>query len=184
MPSSHADNHDRDKLSRWSEGLAAGNSGAFPVYAVFLVTLEDRYAHDVFRAFRSSFEKLEARFEHLMIFGQHGVSSTVLSLLGHLGHPPESMPMLALFSGPLANGFYSLPLASGSASEHSEARTGEPAAGSEELWRGLLARLEEAAGGNVSILDLESVPGVTGSSLANGPMEMLVKEVLQRVSST
>lgn len=183
MPSSHADNHDRDKLSRWSEDLADGNSGEFPVYAVFLVTLEDRCAHDVFRAFRSSFEKLEAHFEHLVIFGQHGVSSTVLSLLDQLGHSLESLPMVALFSGPLADGFHSLPLAKGTTDAHSEGIAGESGRGSDELWRGLLVRLEGAAGGTDSILDLGSVPGVTSSPLANGPMEKLVREVLQRVSS-
>ena len=183
MTNNHADSHDRDKLSRWSEGLAGGDPGEFPAYAVFLVTSEDRYAHDVFREFRSSFEKLEAQFEHLVIFGQHGVSSTVLSLLDELGHSLESLPMLALFSGPLADGFYSLPLTRGTINEHSEGIAGELIPGSDNLWRGLLVRLEDAAGGKVSILDLESVPGVASSPLAKGPMEKLVREVLQRVCS-
>ena len=182
MTNNHADSHDRDKLSRWSEDLANGTSGEFPVYAVFLVTSEDRYAHDVFREFRSSFEKLEARFEHLMIFGQHGVSRTVLSFLDHLGHSLQSLPMVALFSGPLADGFHSLPLTGGTNYEHSEGVAGESGRGSDDLWRGLLVRLEGAAGGNVSILDLESVPGITSSPLAKAPMEKLVREVLRRVS--
>ena len=183
MPSSHADNHDRDKLSRWSVGLGGGNPGQFPVYAVFLVTPEDRYAHDVFRKFRSSFESLEAHFDHLVIYGQHGVSSTVLSLLEQLGRSLKSLPMLVLFSGPLADEFHSLPLTPGCNYERSEALAGELLAGSGELWRGLLARLEDAAAGMPAALDLESVPGITSSPLANGPMEKLVRGVLHRVSS-
>ena len=176
MPDSHADSHDLDKLSRWSEDLASGNSGEFPVYAVFLVGPEDRYAHDVFRGFRSRFENLGANFEHLMIFGQHGVSTTLLSLLEKLGHSVESLPMLALFPAPLADGFHSLSLTVG----HPRKQSGRD---SDDLWRDLLARLEDAAGGKASALDLDSVPGITSSHLIKGPMEELVKEVLQGVSS-
>ena len=54
--------------------------------------------------------------------------------------------------------------------------------GSDDLWRGLLLCLEDAAGGRISVLDLESVPRLTSSTLATGPMEKLVREVLQQVS--
>ena len=64
---------------------------------MFLGRPEDRHAHDVFREFRSSFENLGAPFEHLVIFGQHGVSGTALFLLGKLGHTLESLPMVAPF---------------------------------------------------------------------------------------
>ena len=183
MPSSHADSHDRDKLVRWSEGLARDNLGGFPVYAVFFVTPEDRHAHNVFREFRSSFSILEAHFEHLVIFGQHGVSSTELALLDQLGHALKSLPMLALFSRPLAEGFHSLPLTKGTANERSGEIVGELIQGSDDLWRSLLLRLEDATGGKVSVLGLESVPGIASSHLADGPMGKLVREVLRRVSS-
>ena len=182
MPGSHADNHDRDKLSRWSKGLGGGNSTRFPVYAVFLVRPEDRYAHDVFREFRSSFQSLGADFQHLVIFGQHGVSSTLLSLLDRLGRSLESLPMLALFSGPSADMFCSLSLTAGDAHGHSETVAGESATESEDLWRGLLVSLGDAAAGEQSSLDLESVPGTVIAPLTNGTMERLVEEVLRRVS--
>ena len=153
------------------------------MYAVFLVAPEDRNAHDVFREFRSSFEKLGASFEHLVIFGQHGVSSTVLGLLDRVCHSLESLPMLALFSGPLADGFQFLPLPKGSTHQHSEEIAGESGRCCDDLWRGLLVRLEDAAVGKVSVLDLQSVPGITSSPLATGSMQKLVREVLQRVSS-
>ena len=175
MPGSNADSHDLDKLVRWSEELEGGNSGNFPVYAVFLVGPEDGYAHDVFREYRSRFENLGASYQHLMIFGQHGVSTTELSLLEQLGHSLESLPMLALFTAQLTDGFLALSLAGGPSR-----KTSGP--GSHENWRGLLGRLEDAAGGKASVLDFESVPGITSFRLIKGPMGKLVKEVLERVS--
>ena len=81
MAPSHADSHDLDKLARWSQALDGGQPGQFPVYAAFIVRPEDQSAHDAFREFRSSFQKAGAEFEHLVIFGQHGVSRTALELL-------------------------------------------------------------------------------------------------------
>ena len=151
---------------------------------MFLVKPEDRYAHDVFRVFRSRFEGLGARFEHLVIFGQHGVSGTVLCLLDQMGRSLESLPLVALFSGPLADGFSVLPLAAGPPHEAPEGVCSDSGPGSDDSWGGLLVRLKDAAGGKVSDLDLdlESLPGVTSSPLANGPMQKLVREVWQRVS--
>ena len=56
MDSSRADEHDRDKLARWHEGLTADPDYPFPVTGLFLVASEDEDAHDVFREFRASFE--------------------------------------------------------------------------------------------------------------------------------
>ncbi len=98
MPS-HADIHDLDKLDRWQKDLAVAAPDAPPVYALFLVSEADRAAHDIFRAFRSSFESRNAGFAHLVIFGQHGVSDTVNRLLAELNLPPDSWPTLALFTG-------------------------------------------------------------------------------------
>ena len=88
MPN-HADAHDRDKLLRWQKDLAATTDTAPPVYAVFLVSEKDTTAHDIFRAFRTSFEERRAGFAHLVIFGQHGVSATVRDLQGELALPPN-----------------------------------------------------------------------------------------------
>ena len=183
MPKSPADSHDLDKLSRWRQDLADGTTGVFPTYAVFLVTPEDHHAHDVFREFRSSFGKLGAQFEHLVIFGQHGVSSTVLGLLDQLEHSLESLPMLALFSGPPTSTFHSLSLRKGPNLEPSREDAAELGPGCDALWRALLDRLEDAAAGKAVSLDFESLPGVTKSPLGNGPMEKLIGEVWKRVSS-
>ena len=95
MTSSHADNHDIDKLGRWREDLAeslAGSSRDFPVYAVFLVSEVDRSAHDIFRQYRTSFQARGSGFANLVIFGQHGVSSTARHLLARWGLPEEALP--------------------------------------------------------------------------------------------
>ncbi len=96
---SHADGHDRDKLERWRLGLEQDETGAFPVCAIFLVSENDQRAHDSFREFRDSFESRKAGFHHVVIFGQHGVSTTVRALLADLSLPPEHLPCLVLAAG-------------------------------------------------------------------------------------
>lgn len=103
---SHADNHDLDKLKRWQKDLEAAPEDAPAVFAVFLVSGEDRTAHDVFRAFRSSFEEQGLGFAHLVIFGQHGVSITVRALQHELGLAEEGLPTLLLFGGDTEGGDY------------------------------------------------------------------------------
>ena len=96
---SHADRHDLDKLARWKEGLdsaADSASAAFPVCAIFLVSPEDRASHDIFRRYRSAFEELGGGFHHLVIFGQHGVSTTQVAFLAEVGMEQQSVPLLAL----------------------------------------------------------------------------------------
>ena len=96
---SHADGHDRDKLERWRQGLEDDEPGAFPICAIFLVSESDQRAHDSFRKFRDSFESRKARFHHVVIFGQHGVSTTVRALLADLSLPPEHLPCLLMAAG-------------------------------------------------------------------------------------
>ena len=96
---SRADTHDLDKLRRWQRDLADTPAAAPPVFAIFLVGGEDRAAHDVFRAFRASFEESNLGFAHLVIFGQHGVSETAIALRQEFGVEAETSPLLVLFSG-------------------------------------------------------------------------------------
>ena len=96
---SHADRHDLDKLVRWKEGLdsaADSASAAFPVCAIFLVSPEDRASHDIFRRYRSAFEELGGGFHHLVIFGQHGVSTTQVAFLSEVGVEQASVPLLII----------------------------------------------------------------------------------------
>ena len=96
---SRADSHDLDKLRRWRKDLDDTSAGAPPVFAVFLVDGEDRTAHNVFRAFRTSFEESNLGFAHLVIFGQHGVSDTAVKLRQKFGVEADASPQLVLFSG-------------------------------------------------------------------------------------
>ena len=92
------DSHDLDKLTKWHEGLTSAADGRFPVCALFLVTGEDRRAHDIFRVYRAAFEELGAGFHDLVIFGQHGVSSTSSALGPELGLSGLQVPSLVLIS--------------------------------------------------------------------------------------
>ena len=183
MDSSRADKHDRDKLARWHEGLTADPDYPFPVISLFLVASEDEDAHDVFREFRASFEARGAGFEHSVIFGQHGVSSTVEGLLARFGLSRSDLPLLALFSGPSAEVFHTLPLSGGPSVGRSE-RVVPAAAGTESgrVWQGVLGRLENAVDGGETSLDPASLPEVTGLRLGNGPLVELVGQVLEQVS--
>ena len=159
MTTGHADTHDLDKLTRWHEGLRSGDTGRFPVHAMFLVSAEDKAAHNIFRRFRSSFEARGAGFHHLVIFGQHGVSSTVERLLTELGLIPSqkglfemnpgSIPMLVLFTGRSASQFYLLPLSGGSGGED------------DHPWSGVLAMTEKAAEEAEGNLCLTSIQELT-----------------------
>ena len=96
---SHADRHDLDKLARWKEGLDAdvdSDKAGFPVCAIFLVSPEDRVSHDIFRRYRSAFEELGGGFHNLVIFGQHGVSTTQVAFVAEVGMEQASVPLLAI----------------------------------------------------------------------------------------
>ncbi|MCH7736850.1 MAG: hypothetical protein IH872_05545 [Chloroflexi bacterium] len=97
MPQS-PDSHDLDKLNRWHEGLNSNPSEGFPVCALFLTSGEDRRAHDIFRIYRAAFEELGAGFHDLVIFGQHGLSSTRAALITGWGLSSTQMPSLVLIA--------------------------------------------------------------------------------------
>lgn len=169
---SHADSHDRDKLARWHRDLSVAllrPGGRFPLYAVFLVSAEDRAAHDIFRQFRTSFEERAAGFEQLVIFGQHGVSSTVRGLLSQFGLPLEATPTLALFADPAVVTVYTLPIPAGSGSN-------------EGSWRQVLAQVESAADQGSGLLELVSVRGITGHRMDGETLLQHVGGLLDRLS--
>ena len=165
MTTGHPDSHDLDKLARWHQGLCSGGPGRFPVHALFLVSGDDKLAHDVFRTFRSSFEALGASFHHLVIFGQHGTSSTVRELLSVLGLSGTSLPVLVLFSTSSSTEvcLHSLPLGTGS---------------DDSGWEDVLRRVEEAAGDDRELSDLNSMPGVACRQLNDGPLVDIIGNVL------
>jgi hypothetical protein len=197
MTSSHTDNHDLDKLARWHRDLTVGAGGRFPVYAVFLVSEADRPAHEIFREFRARCEAWSAEFEHLVIFGQHGVSSTVRGLLNGFGLTLESVPVLVLFSSPLDYQAYALPLAASNSAGSTPMNTGPPASGvlqgpteveeaseplgaaAAEPWRRTLTLIEAAQDKGEKQLDLASLSYFTRLQLDYGPVVELVALLLR-----
>ena len=176
MASSHADEHDLDKLTRWRRGLADAGTSDFPVYADFLVGPEDRMAHDVFREFRSSFEARNAPYENLVIFGQHGLSKTLLGMRSGLRIAEGEVPMLVLISSPTDGTIYMIPLVAGSpGEEHGKENVGEP-------WRKVLRLIEAAYDAGEKNLDLESVYEVTSRSIRVGSLETVINRLLMRLS--
>ena len=176
---SHADNHDKDKLGRWSGDLRAEDTGKFPVCAVFLTTADDRASHDVFRKFRASFESRGAGFQHIVIFGQHGRSSTVNALLGELGLPEDSVPLVALFPAVGPTRFYTLALPAGSADGSPEIGASTIREGvNAPLWQAVLTGLESAIDGGDGAQKLASLPDLTGHEFAGGSLEKLVNRLI------
>jgi hypothetical protein len=176
MTASHAENHDRDKLGRWQKDLVSSTPGKFPVYAVFLVSHEDRAAHDVFRAFRSSFEARGAGFEHLVIFGQHGVSSALLRLLSQFGLTDEEVPMLAIFSDPQAEAVHTVALSPGEPANTTNAST------SPDAWQAILDQVERTADEEGPALELESLPVPVGRHEVEMPVLEVVTELVRELS--
>ena len=162
---SHADRHDLDKLARWREGLdgaADGSASGFPACAIFLVGPEHRASHDIFRRYRSVFEELGGGFHHLVIFGQHGVSTTQVAFLSEVGMEQGSVPLLVI--APMADGtgangeVYCLELPKGE-------RDGEP--DETQSWGAALGAVRDAADGKGQ-LSLEAVSGeaVSGEAVS------------------
>ena len=174
MTTSHADNHDRDKLLRWRSDLSQAPARHFPVHAVFLVSAEDRISHDVFRRFRSSFEARNAGFRHLTIFGQHGVSAAVRCLLREFGLPEEGYPALALLVGDAGESVFTLPLPAGNAPPSLDAAEDPP-------WQQALAAVEAAADVEASFVELLSISEATGPTETGEPLAALVDRLLEEM---
>ena len=171
MSNIYAENHDRDKLTRWANALSQEPNRHFPVHAVFLVSSKDRLAHDVFRSFRSSFESLNAGFRHLTIFGQHGLSSTARRLLRGFGLTDDDYPTLVLLVGAESESVFSLPLTAGDSPLDLDYNDAQP-------WQEALAAVEAAANEEDSILELSWISKVVGPTKTEEPLKRLVDRLL------
>ena len=161
---SHADRHDLDKLARWKAGLDGSvddGAASFPACAIFLVSPEARASHDIFRRYRSAFEELGCGFHHLVIFGQHGVSTTQVAFLEEVGLGQDSVPLLvivAMHKGPAT--VYCIELPKGD-------RDGE--LDDSHTWVGALERIRAAASGQ-SPLSLDGVAGGSAGAFRCGSL--------------
>lgn len=183
MASSDADSHDLDKLARWYRELLPESSGRFPAIALFLVGPDDRSAHDVFRAFRGSFEERGAEFQQLTIFGQHGVSTTERLLLDALGVIEDSLPLLALLSDASTTEAWILRMPKGSKTGRSTDNPSESGwDASAEPWRRVLDSVERAAVAPGPSLNLATIPGLDRLEIQTGTLKELVGQVLASVT--
>ena len=173
---SHADRHDLDKLARWKAGLdAAAESGgsSFPACAIFLVTGEDRASHDIFRRYRSAFEELGGGFHHLVIFGQHGVSTTQRAFLAEVGLDQGSVPLLVI--APMSadsNAAYCIELQKGDPVEDLD---------DSQSWCAALKSIRAEASGQSS-LSLHNVDGVRCAGFLRGSLADTVGRVFAELS--
>ena len=174
MTNSYAENHDLEKLIRWRKDLSKESANHFPVHLVFLVSLKDRLAHDVFRSFRNSFESLDAEFRHLTIFGQHGLSSTARRLLREFGLTDEDYPILVLLVGAESESMFTLPLPTGDSPRDLNLDDNRP-------WQQVLAAVEAAANEEDSILELSSISKVVGPTKTEEPLKRLVDRLLREL---
>ena len=171
QPMSHADRHDLDKLARWRSGLdAAVDTGgsSFPACAMFLVTGEDRASHDIFRRYRSAFEDLGGGFHHLVIFGQHGISTTQQAFLKEVGMDQSSVPLLVLApTSEDSNDAYCI-----------ELQKGDPDGDLDESqpWGAALRLVEAAAGG--AELSFEGIGSSPPATLPEGGLAATVGKVM------
>ncbi len=168
----HANGHDLDKLSRWQAGLSKQQEqeGTFPVIALFLVSADDQNAHNIFRCYRSTFGDLKAEFDNLIIFGQHGASTTMSSFLSELNLELDRVPVMALATGTNATEVLTLDLPKGSVASEG---TGP--------WNKALELITEAANSG-SALDPSRLEGASAESLAGGSLSSSVDRVLASVS--
>ena len=111
------------------------------MYAIFLVSEADTAAHDIFRAFRASFEERQAGFAHLVIFGQHGISTAVRALRQELDLAGDGLPMLVLFGGDADDGPEIVRLPAGGTNDDAK-----PGGGND--WHAALERAERVMDGD------------------------------------
>ena len=171
------DSHDLDKLTRWHIGLESASGVGFPVCGLFLASGDDNRAHDIFRIYRTAFEELGAGFHDLVIFGQHGMSSTCAALMPGLGLSSLQTPSLVLISGGegLVLHTTSLPtgkLLVGQSEEDS----------SETPWRSALEMIRQAVEKS-GYLSLDDVEGLKRIELSGGTLGGAVERVKKQVES-
>ena len=168
------DSHDLGKLTRWHEGLVSASEDSFPVCALFLASGEDQRAHDIFRIYRSAFEELGAGFHDLLIFGQHGTSSTCAALIPGLGLSDLRAPSLVLIGKGV---FHTTSLPAGALAE---GRTEDDGDG--VPWRQALEAIKESVEEG-SELSLDGVGGLNRTELARGSLADTVGEVKLQVEA-
>ena len=163
--SHHYDEHDHDKLLRWRDDLQSTSivDGEFPAMALFLVKPQATGSHEIFRRFRTEFEQRDASFAHLVVFGMHGVSSTVRALLDQTGLTETDLPVMMLAPAAEPASVIAVQLPSGESLEGADDPNGGGTCDYLAAWQDVLDRIRITKGGRTLRL-----MGVQGRKL-NGP---------------
>ncbi|MCI0845080.1 MAG: hypothetical protein J4N87_06950 [Chloroflexi bacterium] len=172
------DSHDLDKLTRWHEGLMSASGQGFPVCALFLASGEDNRAHDIFRVYRTAFEKMSAGFHDLVIFGQHGMSTTCAALIPGLGFSSLQIPALVLINAEDSGLVFHTTGLPGGALAEGESEEDDCAV----PWRKALESVKRAVAGE-SELSLDAVKGLDRTEFFGGTLAGTVGEVKIQVES-
>ena len=179
--SHHFDDHDHDKLLRWRDDLQANaiTDGEFPAVALFLVKPQATGSHEIFRRFRTEFEDRDASFAHLVIFGMHGVSTTVHSLLDRTGLVEADLPVMLLAPAAEPDSVIAVQLPNGESLEGGDDPNGDGTCDYLAPWQDVLDRIRITKRGRPLRL-----MGVQGRKL-NGPdLRELPVSALETVAAT
>jgi len=171
------DSHDLGKLTKWRDGLGSATGSDFPVCALFLASGDDIRAHNIFRVYRTEFEELGAGFHDLVIFGQHGMSSTCAALIPGLGLSDVRTPSLVLISNDNGIVFHTAGLPSGVLSEGSTEEDG-----GDIPWRAALTAVTAAAKDKTTPA-LDEVKGLARVDFAGGTLVEAIEKVKLQVES-
>ncbi|HAA96142.1 MAG TPA: hypothetical protein DCE26_10715 [Dehalococcoidia bacterium] len=175
MPEETPDSHDLDKLTRWHQGLVSDTGDAFPVCALFLAAGKDDRAHNIFRTYRTAFGELGAGFHDLVIFGQHGVSSTSAALMPGLGLEGLEVPCLALVTRGDPEVCHTAVLPGGVLAEGEREDDGE-----DVPWHRALDRIKDAVDLGKP-LSLDGISGLDSREFPVGPLPESVRLVKDKV---
>ena len=108
-----------------------------------------------------------------MIFGQHGISSTLRALLPEFGLTMQQVPILALLTTPSVSKVHTMALAKGAEPGQEE---------EEEPWQTVLSLVEGVADSGEKAMELDSLADVITHHLDNGSLPELVARVHARLS--
>lgn len=178
--SHHYDEHDHDKLLRWRDDLQGVSivDGDFPAMALFLVKPQATGSHEIFRRFRTEFEQRDASFAHLVIFGMHGVSSTVRGLLAQTGLSEADLPVMMLAPAAEPAAVIAVQLPAGESLEGGDDPNGDGTCDYLAPWQDVLDRIRITRRGRPLRL-----MGVQGRKLEGPDLRDLPAAALQTVAA-
>ena len=177
--SHHYDEHDHDKLVRWQADLQASPIApdGFPAMALFLVKPQATGAHEIFRRYRTEFEKRDASFAHLVVFGMHGISTTVRGLLDQADLSESDLPVVMVAPAVDPGEVTAVRLPSGESIEGADDPNGGGTCDYLAAWQDVLDRVSITRSGRPLRL-----MGVQGQKLDGIDLRELAGAALEAVS--